>query len=382
MSIRDLTLFTLTETADLRGKRVIVRLDLNLPVNEGAITDHTRLDAIIPFIKKLSFAGAKIIILSHFGEKGESIQPIADILTQTLPNITFIKSIDLSVIREAVEKLPLGNAILLENVRLFPGETENVPSTARDFASLGDIFVNDAFSVSHRAHASVVGVPNYLLSYFGPTCLKEIEHLTPALTPEKPALLIIGGAKISTKLALIKHYLDEGVRVFVGGAMSHNILRARGYEIGKSLYDAHYEVPESVIYHPLLVVPSDVVLESKEDVLITAIPKNGVIVDCGKKTLAMLDGYIASANTIIVNGPLGLYEKGWLYGTEHMLTSVAEAKHARTYIGGGDTLASAENMHVLSRIGFVSLGGGALLEFLASGTLAGIDAVIKSHQTA
>lgn len=373
----DWNTFTITDLTTLKGKRVLVRVDLNLPYDNGVITDRVRLDEVIPFIKELSFAGAKIILLSHFGENGESIKPVADLVTKSLSGFSFIESLDIEEIMKAVDTLPLGNGIILQNSRMFPGETDNTPTCARNFASLCDIFINDAFSVSHRAHASVVGVTEYVLSYFGPTLIKEVTHLSAAAHPEKPALLIIGGAKISTKLDLIKHYLDQGVHVFLGGAMVHNILKEKGLSIGKSLYDPHYEAPESLYNHPLLMIPIDVILQDGKECAVDEIPSDGVVVDCGKETLKNLDVEIAKAKTIIVNGPLGLYEKGFLHGTEHMLTSVANAVGAKTYIGGGDTVEVAEKAHVLEKMSFVSLGGGAMLDYLANGTLPGIDAVTK-----
>ena len=188
------TEYTIADLTTLKDKKVIIRLDLNLPYENGIITDKSRLEEIIPYIKQLSFAGAKIIILSHFGEKGESIKPVAELVEKTFSGIKFIEGTDINKIKEETDKIVGGDGIIIENTRMFKGETDNTPSCARDFASLGDIFINDAFSVSHREHASVVGITKYVLSYFGPTFIKEITHLSEAATPEKPALLIIGGA--------------------------------------------------------------------------------------------------------------------------------------------------------------------------------------------
>lgn len=366
------------DITSLRDRRVIVRLDLNVPVENDIVTDTTRMDAVIPFLTKLSFAGAKLILMSHFGEKGESLSPVAKELTRRLSFVSFVASTDQNVIREASQNLTTGNAILLENVRLFAGETENLPSLSTFFASLGEIYINDAFSVSHRSHASVVGIPKHVLSFIGPTCARELTHLTPVLTPKKPALLIIGGAKISTKLSLINRYLDQGVQVFVGGAMVHNILLARGLTIGKSLFDKDSNVTQEVANHPNILTPVDVVLTTGETVPVTQVPSDGIIIDCGKDTLTMLDKPIDEAQTIIMNGPLGLYEKGWMHGTEYVLTKLGQRPKSVTYIGGGDTVAAASKINALDKIGFVSLGGGAMLDYLASGTLVGIDAVTES----
>ncbi|MEN9880892.1 MAG: hypothetical protein RLZZ308_75 [Candidatus Parcubacteria bacterium] len=360
----------------LRGKRVIVRVDWNLPMDGTQISDFSRFNVTVPFLKNLSHAGAKIIILTHFGEKGESLGPVARHATQELSFIQFTQTNDFAVLETMSRELSDGNALLLENVRLFNGETENLSSLVRDFSLLGDVFINDAFSVAHRIHASVVGLGKEMLSYFGPTFTRELEHLTKALNPNPPALFIVGGAKISTKLSLIHQYLDKGVKVFVGGAMVHNIWKELGIEIGESLYDPNYHLPESFVRHPLLLTPKDVILHTGETVPVGKIPTNGVIVDCGRETVEMLQEVMKLSNTVIANGPLGLYEKGWLYGSEHVLNAIATSNIA-SYIGGGDTVTVAHKLDLLNKFTFVSLGGGAMLDFLASGTLPGIDAVTK-----
>jgi 3-phosphoglycerate kinase len=369
--------YGIADYSSLKGKRVIVRLDLNLPVSDGKLTDTSRADVVLPFLKQLSFAGAKMVLMSHFGEKGESLEPVARYMHEHLPFISFYPSRDLGEIETRTKEISEGDAILLENVRLWKGEEEDLPSLGRAFAALGDVYINNAFSVSHRKHASVVGIPKTLLSYFGPTFMRELEHLAPALAPAKPALMIIGGAKIKTKLSLIERYLDQGVRVFVGGAMVHDIWKARGVRIGESFSDETVSLSERFFNHPLLVLPLDVVLANGEAVPFYSIPSDGMIVDCGPDTVALLKKEIASARTVIMNGPLGLYEKGWLHGTEQALTTLAHAD-ATSYIGGGDTVAVAHSLHLLRHFDFVSLGGGAMLDFLANATLPGIHAVTES----
>jgi phosphoglycerate kinase len=361
-----------------KGKTVVLRVDWNMPVENGQVMDASRFNVSVPLLKELSFAGAKVIILTHFGEKGESLDPIAKHAIHNLPFITFIPSLNFDEINQAVNSLSRGNAILLENVRKFPGEEDNIPSLAKSFAALGDVFINDAFSVSHRNHASVVGIAEKLLSYFGPTFKRELEHLHTVITPAKPALLIIGGAKISTKMPLIRHYLDQGTHVFVGGAMAHNIWKAKGISIGKSFYDEKYQVPDSLANHPLLLTPTDVVLDTREQVSFMRIPEDATVVDLGDESVKMLAKIMATSKTIIANGPLGLYEKGFLHGTEQVLVKMVDTP-AATYIGGGDSVTVAHSLHLLDRFTFVSLGGGAMLEYLASGTLPGIDAVTKQQ---
>jgi phosphoglycerate kinase len=365
-----------TDVTTYRGKRVLIRVDWNLPVTDGVVTDSTRLDVTITFLQKLAFAGAKIIIMSHFGEKGESLLPVAKYAHEKLAGLSFTQSLSFEELVPLTHSINDGEMLLLENVRLFPGETDNLPELVNNFAMLGDVFINDAFSVSHRKHASVVGVGERMLSYIGPTFARELEHLTNALSPEKPALLIVGGAKISTKLNLIKHYLDQDVRVFVGGAMVHNIWKSRGIEIGNSLYDPSYDLPSSLYNHPLLLTPIDVILDTGECVPYTNIPKESMVMDCGPETIDLVKNTLASSKTVILNGPLGLYEKGYISGSEGILRAVIDS-HITSYAGGGDTVSVANKLGVLDKFTFTSLGGGAMLDFLASGTLPGIEAVTK-----
>jgi phosphoglycerate kinase len=371
----------LEDYASLKGKRVIVRLDWNMPPGDSGVpSDTSRADVTFPFLQKLAFAGARMIIMTHFGEKGESITPLLPYIKQHVPFVTFEASMSFEELESKSYELKDGEAMLIENVRRWAGEEDNLPSLARSFASLGDIYINNAFSVSHRSHASVAGIPNYIFSYMGPLFARELEHLTEALTPEKPALLVIGGAKIKTKLKLIEAYLDKGVYVFVGGAMVHDIWKAKGVEIGESLCDGTTALSERFLSHPLLMTPIDVVLENGDTVAFSAIPKDGKVVDCGMQTVAMVNKQIDGAKTVIANGPLGLYEKGWLKGSEQILTHLSQAE-AKTYIGGGDTVGVAHSLHLLKKFTFVSLGGGAMLDFLASGTLPGIHAVTESKRT-
>lgn len=369
----------LTDFSSLKGKRVLIRVDWNLTIENGVPTDTSRADVTFEFLRKLSFAGAKIVLMTHLGEKGESLDPIVPYIKNHVPFIAFNPSMSFDELEHASRAIKEGEGMLLQNVRMWPGETENLPSLARSFASLGDIFINNAFSVSHREHASVVGVSKYLLSYFGPLFARELEHLTDALQPEKPALFIIGGAKIKTKLSLIGKYLDQGVHVFVGGAMVHDIWKARGIEIGVSLFDGTVSLGERFIRHPMLLTPTDVVLDTGETVAFDKIPKNGNIVDCGEETLSMVTQLIDTSKTVIANGPVGMYEKGWLKGSEGILNHMAHSQ-AITYIGGGDTVAVAHSLQLLKKFNFVSLGGGAMLDFLASGTLPGIHAVTESQR--
>lgn len=361
----------------LNGKKVLIRLDLNVPIDaSGKILNTDRIDSTLETLKLLSTNGAKTIILAHLGENRQSLSPVAEYMTTAIPFFNFENAIDKEIVKKRINNLSNGDILLLENIRMFDGEIENDKNFAFWLASLGDIYINNAFSVSHREHASVVGIPEYLLSYFGPLFEKEVNNLAKVLKPKHPSLLILGGAKISTKLPLIKHYLDMGIWVFVGGAMVHNIFNSLGHAIGNSFFDKEYTVPDSVLNHPNLIIPIDVTTDDGEVYKLKDIPKNGKIIDCGKETIEMLKNKMEIMNTIIMNGPVGLYENGWKYGTEMILTLISEQKNAFTVIGGGDTITVLDSMPNKPRFNFISLGGGAMLDFLATGSLPGIDAVI------
>ncbi len=366
----------LRDFASLKNKKVLLRVDWNLPVSENKILDLSRLNISIQLLKDLSFAFCKTIVVTHFGEKKEGLKIIAEEVTRRLPFIKFMDSLNLEEIKAAVSQMSDGDILLLENIRRFDGEVENLPSFSRDLSSLADVFINDAFSVSHREHASVVGVAKNMLSYFGPNFKREVDNLSEVINPKKPALFIIGGAKISSKLPLIKKYLESGTKVFVGGAMVHNIFKQREINIGKSLFDEKITLPEEFINHPLLITPKDVRLLSGEEKSLKEVGDTDVIVDCGKETVKELGEEMKRSNTVIYNGPLGLYEKGFLYGTEQTLTNLSNSL-SKTYIGGGDTVTVAHNLGLLDKFSFVSLGGGAMLDYLSSGTLPGIEAVTK-----
>lgn len=361
----------------LNGKRVLIRLDLNVPIDEsGKILNTDRIDSVMETLKLLSTNGAKTIIISHLGEDKQSLSLVAEYMSTAIPFFNFENALDKEIVKNRVDNLTNGDILLLENVRMFDGEIENSKDFAFFLASLGDLYINNAFSVSHRKHASVVGVSQYLLSYFGPLFEKEVNNLSKVLKPKHPSLLILGGAKISTKLPLIKHYLDMNVFVFVGGAMAHNIFLAKGYSIGTSFFNKDYTLSEEVLNHPNLIIPTDVIMDDGQTYKLADIPKEGKIVDCGKETVASLQKKMEVMNTIIMNGPVGLYEDGWKYGTEMILSLISAQKNAFSVIGGGDTIAVLDSLPNKLDFNFISLGGGAMLDFLANGTLLGIEAVI------
>lgn len=361
-------------------KKIIIRIDINTTLTEtGTPTDTTRIDAALSVLKELSGRGAKVVALAHFGEKGESLLPLALFLQERIPNLTFLSSTSREEITKKAKEMKEGEILLLENVRIFAGETEEEDGLSRFFASLGDLYINDAFPVSHRKHSSVTGIPKHVHSFLGPIMKRELSNLSKALQPEFPCLLVLGGAKLSTKLPLIELYLKKGCFVYVGGAMVHNIIKAKGYEIGESLYDKNYIVSPYTLSNEKLLIPIDVILDNKRVVPVRAIPKDHKVLDCGPKTINSLKEVIAKCHTVIMNGPIGYYEGGFKDGTESILKAIEKSAALTSIIGGGDTLAVYNSMENKPKISFISLGGGAMLDFLKDGTLPGIVAILQSR---
>lgn len=362
------------------GKRVLLRLDLNVPMEGGEIRDDYRLKESLPTINFLREAGARIVIIAHIG-KGkpeDTLLPVSKYLEKLYPTVTFLPRLQSSENVGITEAMVQGDIILLENLRHDKGEEENDPEFSRYLASLGDVYVNDAFSVSHRAHASVVGVVSLLPHYAGIRLAAEVDRLALAFNPQHPFLFILGGSKISTKMPLLKKFLDIADNVFVGGAIVNNFFKVAGHEIGTSVYDKD-ELGGLAEYlnHPKLVIPKDVVVKNasgSETRAIENVNANDMIVDVGAETIKHLEGVIGGAQLIVWNGPLGFYEEGFTEGTRELLDLIAGSR-ATSIIGGGDTVALINEMGAIGKFTFVSTGGGAMLDFLANETLPGITAL-------
>lgn len=366
----------------LRGRRVVIRIDINSTLDEqGNPRDTSRVSAALETLLALSRVGAKTVALAHLGEKGESLSSLATLMQASLPTLRFFISHDREVISQEALKLTEGEVLLLENVRTFDGEKDCDKGLSAFFASLGQLFINDAFPVAHRKQSSTYGIAKESLSYFGPVMKKELSFLSKSLNPEQPSLLILGGAKLSTKLPLIEKYLSKGTLVYVGGAMVHNIMRAKGYSIGQSLYDSEFNVDHAVRDNPNLLLPSDVVCDDGKVYAIASVPEDRKIYDAGPKTVSALRDTILQMKTVIMNGPVGYYEGGFDGGTKSILSAMGEAQNATTILGGGDTLTVLHSMEKEPNLTFVSLGGGAMLDYLTEGTLPAIDAVIDSRKT-
>lgn len=371
---------SIKEIESLKGKRVLVRVDFNVPILNNKVVDDFRIQKALPTINFLAKKGAIVILISHAGEDGtQSLDIIAKVLKKYVDNSTFIKSTILSdETEELVKKLKPGSVTLLENIRREVGEKKNDVSFARGLSRLGDIYVNDAFSVSHRVHASVVSVAKFLPSFAGLQLIDEVKHLSVVSEdPKHPFLFILGGAKFETKLPLIKKYLPTADSLFIGGALSNQVFVEQGYEVGLSLVEQkNYNLPK-LVKNPKIILPIDLLVSENKKTHFTKpnnITKNEHIFDIGPETIKKLEEEISKAKLILWNGPLGKLEEGFDAGTKALLKAIA-ASRATSVIGGGDTVEIISKLKMEKDFTFVSTGGGATLEFLAKGTLPGIKAL-------
>lgn len=360
------------------GQIVLLRADFNVPIANGKIKDAFRIEKTLPTIDYLRTKKLRILIVSHLGSDGkESLKPVFSYLKKKYKDVAFAETID-----GAYEKLsgaaPSG-IVLLENLRAFPGETANDARFGQELAALADVYVNDAFSVSHRKHASVMRPPEYLPSYAGFQLEAEVKHLTGVMTkPAHPFVFILGGAKFDTKLPLIKKFLKIADTVFIGGALANNFFRALGYEVGESLVDDDTMPLLPLLKNKAIIIPADVVAVEKGEARNCGageVYKKEKILDIGKESTDDLIKILSKAKTVLWNGPLGWYEGGYDGATKKILKALAKQPKTKTIIGGGDTALLVHKMKLDDKLGFVSTGGGATLEFLAKGTLPGIQAM-------
>lgn len=355
----------------LPGTRVLVRVDFNVPVAEGRVVDGFRIERSLETIDFLREKGARLILVSHIAGV-DSLRPVSDFLSERMSHV-FIDKLDFNDMREKLAVLGDGEVALLENLRLHTGEKDNDEEFARALASLADVYVNDAFSVSHRAHASVVSVPRFLPSYAGFLLEEEVDTLSRILEPEKPLLFILGGAKFDTKIPLVERFLGIADTLLIGGALANDIYRSNGYDVGRSLVS---EVDiTNIASNPKVVVPADVVAERGEGVVVIsaeAVQSNDLISDASPVWIEEMREKINNAKTILWNGPLGNYEAGYAEGSATLARLIAQAP-GFSVIGGGDTVALVEKLGIEEGFDFISTGGGAMLDFLSSGTLPGLE---------
>jgi phosphoglycerate kinase len=392
--------FRTLDTVDVAGKRVLLRADLNVPVRDGKITDLTRIERLSPTIRELSAAGAKVIVCSHFDRpKGKrvpemSLAPMAAALGEVLARrVRFVEDCTGTAAEQAVDLLAPGDILVLENTRFHAGEEKNDPAFSAGLAKLADIFVNDAFSAAHRAHASTEGVAHLLPSYAGRLMQAELEALQSALgSPVRPVAAIVGGAKVSTKLELLGNLVTKVNVLVIGGAMANTFLAAQDKDIGKSLQEADMHATARDILAKAeavgcaIVLPVDAVVATEfkanpptETVSVDAVPVDMMVLDVGPDSVAALIRQLPSWKTLVWNGPLGAFETPpFDAATVALARAVAEATRKgelRSVAGGGDTVSALRHAGVIDQLSYVSSAGGAFLEWLEGKTLPGVAAL-------
>jgi len=362
------------DIVDVQTKRVFLRLDLNVPVTNGAVSDDFRIKKSFETIDFLRKAGASIVMGSHFEGEGGSLLPVYEYLKARYGDVSFV-----SDFFPQTPDFSSGKMFLLENLRKYEGEKANSPLFAKHLASFTDVYVNEAFPSAHRAHASIVGIPEYIPGFAGFKFEEEIKNLSRAFNPEHPFLFILGGAKFETKIPLVKKFFEMVDTMFIGGAIANDFFRTQGIQTGESLLSKS-DFNLSSFLTPKLILPHDVVVQRGEQSYtkkVLEVSSDEKIVDVGPGSIEELRTKIKEAKIILWNGPLGNYEMGFKNGTLELAKMIAESR-ALSIVGGGDTVASIAELGLEDKFSFLSTAGGAMLDFLANGTLPGIEALNTS----
>lgn len=386
--------------ADLKGKRVLIRVDFNVPVKDGKVTDPTRILAALPTINYILEQGASLVVMCHFGRpKGEkkpeySLSVVRDEFEKLLGRkVTLAPDVIGDEVKAIVDKMVPGDVVLLENVRFYKEEEKNDPEFAKKLAELGDVYVNDAFGTAHRAHASTEGVAHYLPAYAGFLIEKEVKYMAPLLeNPEKPFVAIIGGSKVSSKITVLESLVKTCDTIVIGGGMAYTFLKVQGHKIGKSLVEDDYlDVAKSFLASAeskgvKVILPVDHVCaaefaENAAPVAVDGvdIPDDLMGMDIGAKTASLIVDAVKKAKSVVWNGPMGVFEfAAFAKGTETVAKALADSD-CISVVGGGDSVAAINKFGLADKISHVSTGGGASLEFLEGKTLPGIAALEKKN---
>ncbi|PGM56811.1 phosphoglycerate kinase [Bacillus sp. AFS053548] len=378
---------------DVKGKRVFCRVDFNVPMANGEVTDDTRIRAALPTIQYLIENGAKVILASHLGRpKGQvnedmRLNAVATRLSEKLgKNVIKADEAYGPKVQEEISKMNEGDVLLLENVRFYPGEEKNDEALAKEFASLADVYVNDAFGAAHRAHATTAGIAKHIPAVAGFLMEKELNVLGKALSnPERPFTAIIGGAKVRDKIGVIENLLEKVDNLIIGGGLAYTFLKAKGYEIGQSLLEedkidlANEFIQKAEAKGVKFYMPIDAIIADKfgedantQEVDIDSIPSDWQALDIGPKTTALYADVIKSSKLVIWNGPMGVFEiDKFAQGTKGVAQALADSD-AYSIIGGGDSAAAAEKFGLADKMSHISTGGGASLEFMEGKELPGV----------
>jgi len=393
-----MTAFRTLDHVDVKGKRVLLRVDLNVPVEHGVVTDATRIERVASAITEIADMGAKVILLSHFGRpKGKrdpkyTLKPVAAEVAHVIKRpVKFVDDCIGETAERAVAAMKPGDIVCLENTRFYPGEEKNDPDFVAQLAKLGELWVNDAFSAAHRAHASTEGLGHKLPAYAGRAMQAEINALEKALEkPQRPVAAIVGGAKISTKLDLLANLLEKVDALIIGGAMANTFLLALGKKVGKSLVEADLtgtarEIMDKARHaHREVVLPVDAVVAEKFEahatsrtVLVADVGASDIILDIGPRSIEHVVSVLARSHTLLWNGPFGAFEiEPFDNGTVEVAEAAAELTAAGKLVsvaGGGDTVAALNAAGVTDRFTYVSTAGGAFLEWLEGKALPGVE---------
>ncbi len=397
-----MTAFKTLDALDPKGKRILLRVDLNVPMDGGRVTDATRIERVLPTINELSHKGGRVVLLAHFGRpkgqrvESESLRPVIGALEQHLKHkIVFADDCVGPDADKVVASLKDGDVALLENTRFHKGEEKNDPAFAAELAKNGDVFVNDAFSAAHRAHASTEGLTHILPSYAGRTMQAELEALSSALTnPARPVMAVVGGAKVSTKLELLGNLVEKAQYLVIGGGMANTFLFAQGKAVGKSLCERDLADTARAILQKAatvgceIVLPLDAVVAQKFEahapshvVTVDHVGAEDMILDVGPKSVAHVEDLLQKCKTLVWNGPFGAFElPPFDAGTNAIARTAARLTvegRLLSVAGGGDTVAALNHAHAGESFTYVSTAGGAFLEWLEGKTLPGVAALLK-----